>query len=306
MADATTLMVTPFWSHAARYTMLRRILMVSLLVCGLLSGNYALAAEESDYAGPVLDDRFFLVLGGFFSIVDSEVRVDSNSGVPGTGLDMEDELGLDSTVVSPYLYFRWRYHPLHRLEFEYYQLLRSGASIMQRDFREGDISGSAGVGVRTDFDVRIGRLTYGYDLIKDDKKEFGILAGMHVTSASVKFQFSGDLTIDGVGNVSGAVATEDESITFPLPHVGTFFAYSFTPNISTQLDLLLFRIEVAGIKGTLVESNATLHFQIARNFGLGTGLKYYRFRLEDTDFSSRDSRFNYEFFGPVLYGSVSF
>ena len=78
------------------------------------------------------------------------------------------------------------------------------------------------------------------------------------------------------------------------------------PRAAPQLELLLFGIEVAGIRGTLVESNATLHYQFARNFGIGTGLKYYRFRVEDTDFSERDSRFNYEFFGPVLYGSVSF
>ena len=75
---------------------------------------------------------------------------------------------------------------------------------------------------------------------------------------------------------------------------------------STQLDLLLFKIEVAGIKGSLVESNATLHYQFASNFGVGAGLKFYRFRLEDTEFSDKDSRFDYDFFGPVLYGSASF
>jgi len=129
---------------------------------------------------------------------------------------------------------------------------------------------------------------------------------MHVTQAKVKLQFSGDFTIDGIGSVSGTVATEEAGITFPLPHVGTFFAYSFTPKLSTQLDLLLFRIEVAGVKGTLTEANATLHYQLGKHFGIGTGLKYYHFSLEDTDFSQRDSRYDYQFFGPVLYGSVSF
>ncbi len=284
----------------------QRLLIASVLVCSLSYGSESLASEESDYAGSVLDDEFFLVIGGFFPRIDSNVRVDSNSGVRGTGLDMEDELGLDSSVASPYLYFRWRYHPLHRVEIEYYELLRDGASIMQRDFREGNISGSAGVGVRTRFDVRIGRITWGYDFFKDKKKEFGILAGMHVTSVKIQSQFFGDLTIDGVGSVSGAVATEEEGITYPLPHIGGFFAYSFTPKLSTQLDLLLFRLEVAGIKGTLTEANATVHYQFAKNFGIGTGLKYYLFRLEDTGFSDRNSQFNYEFFGPVLYGSVSF
>lgn len=88
--------------------------------------------------------------------------------------------------------------------------------------------------------------------------------------------------------------------------MGAFFAYSFTPEVSTQFDLLLFRIEVAGIKGTLTEANATLHYQFAKNVGIGTGLKFYRFRVEDTDFSDKDSRFDYDFFGPVIYGSLSF
>lgn len=292
--------------EAARLFDAQRFLIASVLVCSLSFGNKSLASEESEYAGPVLDDKYFLVIGGFFPSVDSNVRVDSTSGVRGTGLDLEDDLGLDSSVASPYLYFRWRFHPVHRVEIEYYELLRDGVSILQRDFREGNISGSAGVGVRTSFDVRIGRITYGYDIFKDKKKEFGILAGMHVTSAKIQSEFFGDFTIDGVGSVTGAVATEEEGITYPLPHIGGFFTYSFTPKLSTQLDLLLFRLEVAGIKGTLTEANATVHYQFAKNFGIGTGLKYYLFRLEDTGFSDRDSQYNYEFFGPVLYGSVSF
>ena len=283
-----------------------RLVIASTLIAGLFGTDRVLASEDPDYAGPVLDDKYFLVLGAFFSHVDSDVRIDSSSGVRGTGLDLEDDMGLASTATSPYLYFRWRFHPVHRVELEYYQLLREGGSTMRGDFREGNISGSAGVGVFTNFDVRIGRITYGYDLIKDKKKEFGILAGMHVTQAKVKMQFSGDLTIDGIGSVGGTVATEEAGITYPLPHVGAFFAYSFTPKISTQLDLLLFRIEVAGVAGTLTEANATLHYQFGKHFGVGTGLKYYHFSLEDTDFSQRDSRYDYQFFGPVLYGSVSF
>jgi hypothetical protein len=277
-----------------------------MLVSGVFGTDRVLASEDSDYAGPVLDDEYFLVLGAFFSHVNSDVRIDSSSGIRGTGLDLEDDLGLASTATSPYLYFRWRYHPVHRVEFEYYQLLRDGGSTMRGDFREGGISGSAGVGVFTSFDVRTGRITYGYDIFKDKKKEFGILAGMHVTQAKVKLQFSGDLTIDRIGSIGGTVATEEEGLTYPLPHVGAFFAYSFTPKLSTELNLLLFKIEVAGIKGSLVESNATLHYQLGKHFGIGTGLKYYHFSVEDTGFSDRDSRFDYDFFGPVLYGSVSF
>ena len=283
-----------------------KLLIALVLVCSLSFGNKSLASEESDYAGPVLDDKYFLVLGGFFANVHSNVRVDSTSGIKGTGLDLEDTLGLESTANSPYLYFRWRFHPIHRLEFEYYQLLRDGARAIQQDFRVGNVSGGAGVGFLTSFDVRFARLTYGIDLFKDKKKEFGILAGMHLTSAKVNFEFQGNFNIDGIGAVSGAVATEEAGITYPLPHVGAFFAYSLTPDISTQLDLLLFRIEVAGIKGTLTEANATIHIQVAKNFGLGTGFKFYRFSLEDTGFSDRDSRFDYDFYGPVLYGSASF
>ena len=294
------------WGGAVHLLGVKRLLLGSILVWGLLIGNSAPAAEESGYAGSVLDDEFFLIVGGFFPYIDSSVRVDSNSGAGGTGFDFEDALGLESAANSPYLYFRWRYHPVHRIELEYYRLLRDGVRAAQGPFRIGEVTGSAGVGIATKFDVTIGRLTYGYDIFKDQKKEFGILAGMHVTGASVKFAFSGNVMVDNFGSVSATYATEEESIAFPLPHVGAFFAYSFTPKLSTQLDLLLFRIEVAGVKGTLWEGNATLHYQFAKNFGIGTGLKYYQFRVEDTDFSDRDSRFNYEFFGPVLYGSVSF
>ena len=80
--------------------MLRHVVAAALVVA--LSGtDRVMASEDPDYAGPVLDDKYFLVLGAFFSHVDSDVRIDSSSGVPGTGLDLEDDLGLASTATSP-------------------------------------------------------------------------------------------------------------------------------------------------------------------------------------------------------------
>ncbi len=46
------------------------------------------------------------------------------------------------------------------------ELLRDGARIKQRDFRIERISGDVWVGIQPSLDVRIGRITYGYDLIK--------------------------------------------------------------------------------------------------------------------------------------------
>ncbi|MDX2312929.1 MAG: hypothetical protein QNL90_02555 [Gammaproteobacteria bacterium] len=83
-----------------------RIIIASMLVSGVFGTDRVLASEDSDYAGPVLDDEYFLVLGAFFSHVNSDVRIDSSSGIRGTGLDLEDDLGLASTATSPYLYFR--------------------------------------------------------------------------------------------------------------------------------------------------------------------------------------------------------
>lgn len=163
-------MPSGFISRAFRFSGahdVTRFVLLSILLGGLSGVNTSLAAEDPDYAGPVLDDEFFVVLGGFFPTVNSSVRVDSSSGIPGTGLDLEDQLGLESSPASPYLYFRWRYHPVHRIEFEYYRLLRDGARAAQQPFRVGEVTGDIGVGIQTKFDVTIGRLTYGYDIFKD-------------------------------------------------------------------------------------------------------------------------------------------
>ncbi len=54
----------------------QRLLIAFVFVCSLSYGSESLASEESDYAGPVLDDEFFLIIGGFFARVDSNVRID--------------------------------------------------------------------------------------------------------------------------------------------------------------------------------------------------------------------------------------
>lgn len=86
---------------AAQGLDLRSLLAGSIIAWGLISADVSLAAEEPGYAGPILDDEFFLVLGGFFPSIDPSVQVDSSSGTPGSSLDFEDPLGLESSAVCP-------------------------------------------------------------------------------------------------------------------------------------------------------------------------------------------------------------
>jgi hypothetical protein len=198
------------------------VLATILLISGALSAESVLAASETeDNKSSYLSDKFYLAIGGYFPSVDSDIRLDPPGGGSGTDFDLENELGLASTTATPFVYFRWRFSPRHRLELDYLALNRDGTAVASKDFTIGDTSGSAAVRLDTTFDLGIGRATYGYSFIKDSKKELGILAGHHLADTGASIRLQGMISIGG-GTVTNNAGKEGGDLFLPLPHIGGF------------------------------------------------------------------------------------
>ena len=111
----------------------------------------------------------------------TKIRVDGINGIIGTNIDLEDDLAIDDLTSTTYMSFSWRASGRHFLEFEYFNLARSGAAILTAEIEFGDKVFEVGASVSSYFDTEVTRLSYAY-LLKDTKKfVFAASAGLHIT-----------------------------------------------------------------------------------------------------------------------------
>ncbi|MFZ0255194.1 MAG: hypothetical protein WAN46_06045 [Gammaproteobacteria bacterium] len=290
-----------FKHHSRR----RAPLVAALAVCGGLGANSVTATEGQ--VNPEFTDRFSLRVGGFFPSIDSKIRLDSTTGRLGTVLDFEDDLALEETSPTFWAGARWRITRRQRLEFEYVQLDRSGTRAASADFAIGDTIANAGALLETDFDVKLGRFTYGFSLINDGRKELALLIGAHFAGADAGIQISGNLTVAGLGSLTRSTPRREEGdIVFPLPHIGGSFGWAFTPKLSATATAIGFALDLGDYQGSLVEVSADLQYQLVKHLALGAGLKYFNLDLEDKSNADLRGEFEFNYLGPTVFAAVNF
>ncbi len=250
------------------------------------------AAQDAWNVHPALQDRWTIQLGAYAPQVNTTAFLNSTAGGRGTSVNFEDDLNLKDRETMPALLVSFRLGERWRVEAEYFSLRRDGSRPLSRTINWGDNTYVVGTVVNSEFDSDIYRLSAGYSFVKSNQAEFGVALGLHVTD------FYASLSAAGIGAAVGDALA-------PLPTVGFYGAYAFTPRwlVSGRLDY--FSLNYDKYDGTLVNFNLGLDYRFTRNFGVGVG-----FRHVDYDVNATDSGFNggvsYKFSGPAIYGVMSF
>jgi hypothetical protein len=275
-----------------------------LLLC-LVAGT--VSAQTADL-NPLLHDRFAIYLGGFFPDISSEITINGTI-LPGDSLDFENVLGLEDSKNVLWGGVRWRISRRNMIEFEFADLNRSGTVAGDLGpYQIGEYLVDGMAQIDTTFDVTLGRLTYGFAVIKDEKKQLYLKAGVHIADMGASFLLSGEVCLNPPGPPCAPFTTEPleiEEITVPLPHFGGGFSYAFTPKLVGRLQALAFALEVNSIDGSLIEVDADLIWTPWRNFGLGAALRYFVVDIEATS-SDLNGEFEFKYWGPAIYGIYTF
>jgi hypothetical protein len=260
-----------------------------LLLAGLIAGPAS--AEDKPYP-----DRWMLRLGGYnVSDADTIVRLDANSAPAGLYIDFAQTLGGQTSANVGRLDGYFRFNDRHSLGFSWYSLHFNGYRTLQKDIDWGDINFPIGADVSSEIKFNVYKLSYQYSLINNAEVELGGLIGLHVMDTSI--------SLSSTGLVAQARA---DSVTAPLPVLGLYARYNFTPKLSIYYNYQFFFINYQDqVKGGLQDFLLGLEYRVWRNVALGAALNKFSMSIEDREDNATlyvDTNWR----GAMLYGALYF
>ncbi len=284
-------------------------LIAGCIAMGLSYSSVAVA----DSAYPMLDNPWRVYVGAFNASVDSRLGFSSDDFPDIPDIDIEDILGLADSETVAVGGVGWHFKPRHALELEYFTLNRNNVlldSTFVPPLQLDDVFLESGQ-ITSRYDTSITRLTYGYSILRSERSDLQLLAGIHIAQLDIALQVAGavcspDTTpsvppgcpIDTSGN-------DSKKVSAPLPHFGAAYSYAFTPTLAMNLGLKGFKIEIDDIDGTIIEVGADVAWQPWRNIGIGAGARYFKAQVDSTG-ADVDGTIEFEYFGPMIYVQATF
>jgi len=160
---------------------------VAVLGLGLAA---TFAQADDNFASPT-DDRVRLSLGIMRVSNSTSVQADNSAGLPGTEIDAENDLGLDSSDIEPKVQAMVRVGERQRLRFDYFTLDRSDTKTLQGEpIVFGNVVLQAGDPVQSTLNLRTLGIAYGYSFWHTETLEFAATLGINDTdiASSVRVQ----------------------------------------------------------------------------------------------------------------------
>jgi hypothetical protein len=267
-------------------------LRAGLAVLGALAAGLAAGQQTGWTTHPALQDRWSIQLGIYTPNVDTTARLNGAGGLVGTEISFEEDLGFTERNDMPAILASVRLGERWKIEAEYLSLRRDNSRALSRTINWGDNTYTVGTTVTSEFSSDIFRLSGAYSFIKDAQMEAGFALGLHNTD------FKMSIAAAGVGSETGEVLA-------PLPTLGFYGAYAFTPKwlLSGRVDI--FSLDYDDYEGQLINATLGVDYRLFRNLGLGIAYRYIDYDLSVTT-SEYNGSINYGFSGPLLYLVSSF
>lgn len=212
------------------------------------------AAQPSDNM-----ERASILFGAFITDRDSSTRLDSDSG-EGTDLDLEEDLGLESSTSVARLGGYFWLGRRHRIDGAYFDLSRSASIPIKETIEFGDETFAINTVVNSEADLSIIKADYTFAAVARERGWLGITAGLYVAETTMA------LSQATLGRA------ESEDLTAPLPLIGLRGDYAINDRITLRGAIQWFGYEADSIDGRLTD------FYFGADYGFGermaVGLAY--------------------------------
>jgi hypothetical protein len=236
-------------------------------------------------------------VGGYLAGVDTSLQVKGKNGV-GASTDIEDLLGLDSSVLSLRIGASVAMADRHRLHFDYFDVSRHESKTLGRDVEFDGTTYPVGTDVDTHMGLQLFNLTYGYSFFQDSRLDMAVTFGIH----GLRTRLSLDADALGV--------TDAEKFFLPIPLPGFRMDVAITPKLWLRQRFEFMWLGIDRYEGLLTDLSFALEYELFDHVALGFGYNTMRMklRMKDNAFPSVsfEGEFDFQFSGLQFYVKLFF
>ncbi len=241
--------------------------------------------------GDSINPRYYVWAGMYFPNMNTSLRVDSKIGI-GTEIGLEDDLNLSEDLGVFRLDGMIRLTENSQLAFTYTGIKRDRSVVLEKDIKFGDTIFSVNSGVKYKFNVDYIGATYRYNFFNERNWNAGLSGGARavIINTSIRSQ---------INNLNRG---REASYTAPAVLFGVHGSAYLTPRLLARYSLELFYLKIEDIRINIIESNASVHYFIFKNVGLGLAYSTNNYRLTNLPlWGDSEGKVNFEFGGLNMY-----
>jgi hypothetical protein len=234
------------------------------------------AAPTQEPAQPEEYPDRFMLRGGlfYFSRLRTNASLDSKNSPLSATIDFDRTLGLDTSNLSGRLDGVYRFTDHSAIGASWYSFNLSGSRMIDKQIEWNGMTYPINAQVDTFFDQNIYVLDYRYSFYHNRDIEFGASAGFNVQ------YFHIGLSAPGIGQA------QTEHFTIPLPVLGTFVNYNFTPRLQLNGQYQFFFLDFDNASGSLQDFIVGLEYRLFKNLSFGGAFDFYTMNASYTSSSS--------------------
>lgn len=202
-------------------------------------------------------ERGSIVIGEFVTNRNTSARFDSDTGNPGTDVDMEGDLGLESsTSVTRAGGYFWITHR-QRIDVSFFDLSRSATHKIDKTINFDDKTFQINTAVTSNNHLQITKLDYTFAFLDRDKWYLGVTGGLYVMQTGLS------LSEPTLGTYSS------EGLTAPLPVVGFRSDYGFGKHWNLRGSFQWFGLDTGDYGGHLTDTYLGVDYGFGKRFAIG-------------------------------------
>ena len=259
-----------------------------LLVAGVSGQSLPVAAEAQETR-----ERGSLAMGAFITDRRTTTRLDSTL-TPGTDIELENDLGLETSSTVLRVSGHYWMKPKHRLDFSVFDLSRSSTKQIEETIEFGDESFDIDTVVGTSSDLSILKAAYTYAMINRERGFLGITGGLYVADTQLTLQ-------------QQALGTfESEDLTAPLPVLGLRGEYEITDKITLRAAGEWFKVSTGDVDGRLRDIYVGVDYGFNQRIAVGLAYNDVVMNIGATETGGFEGALDWGYDGFLLYFKVDF
>jgi len=255
--------------------------------------NIIMAQEESHDSTSITSDlpwdKFSFTFGGFLADLSSSAIIGSNQIGLGVSIKLEDALGLDVSgfIIRSNAMYRFGNNNRHAARIEYFGFKLKVTKTLGSDLEFGDTIIPIGTEVSSIYNLQIIKASYEYSFLQDERVNFGASFGLYIMPITLKIE-------------STSKISENTQFVAPLPVIGLRSDLLLAPKLFMRQSAEFLYLKIGDFKGTIMDININIEYNIWNHIGLGAGFNYYLLSIE------ADGKDDYPLFELEGYMEISY